>query len=617
MEGTYATFLQMKTILKELPKEFYSKLSQGEKEKVNELALAVESLKPSYATRVVRRKNYENEGGFQPKNIIFCLNMKKVFTSKRFKFLRFAFALIRCLTKDEIRSERKKHRKSQSLLPMEDLVKDNNDDIVTVKMLKESKKKMLITICKVYLKNKSQILKSKTFFNWTKQYLTYAHLRRNFITIAKSLLKKRFSSILIKITLHPKAAPGKSFQNLFFFLLHKRKALIFSKLFRTCQKCSQKKPHLTIEFCEFIPKYNIIETKLSEKSKNTISKSNPKNPKQTPYDETENFEDFERSPKKNTKMIKKKKTLLRGSKAEVMKINSISKNHSWVEAFALMKWKKFYFSTTSPLQGKGSIGVLVSQILNEFAEKYQKNMKSVFFENLKVRLLVKKQKNFKICVLVNVICGIEKGRNKVRMMKAFQILMGYLGEREEKIEEFYGRMDQIEELQRKGYGVFVILKDFLEHFQLKQKIISFVAIQSCEFSECKDYFSLGLLRLSATLQKLIYIKKYIHFYELKDQVYIKVQKLNFFTEIIGNSLQNAKIRSTISAFLKIKAYSNGRVQCLSDALSKFLNYSHKRYAFLMINSYTIHLANFQFLREMFTSNLLQKIYFKRLSFSTM
>ena len=110
MSGSYATFLKMKTIIKEMPTTFFDKLTEDEQEKFNELIQAAETLKPQPYLKQkpsFKKPETQKQSSFQPRNIIFCLSMKKVFTSKKLKYIRYSFALIRCLLKEAQRNERK------------------------------------------------------------------------------------------------------------------------------------------------------------------------------------------------------------------------------------------------------------------------------------------------------------------------------------------------------------------------------------------------------------------------------------------------------------------------------------------------------------------------------
>ena len=645
MSGSYATFLKMKTIIKEMPTTFFDKLTEDEQEKFNELIQAAETLKPqpSSKTKTQFQKARNSETIlFQPRNIIFCLSMKKVFTSKKLKYIRYSFALIRCLLKEAQRNERKlriskigstitpiklkysangyefseavsgipNERKTESpitprklehnedkheisalssrtvngnktkspIAPIKLEYSENGHEISedSLKTLTGRKIRNQSKMCELLRKKGDQLMQSKFFLAWLNVFINASKKNINFTSKIQKVMKKH---------------------------LHHA----FQTSFHSCSK--RRRPQLSIDHCDFIP---LLEAKENTQSNHNTARRELKNEKCT--DETENFEVISTGPRKNTKMIKKKKVLLRGSKLDVTKLEVVNKNHAWVQAFAMLKWKKFYFSVGSTVQVKDHIGVLVTQLLSNFADKYQKNIISIFFENLKVRYSVKKQsRNFRISLFTSIIGKMQKSKKRILQFKAFQMIYISAISIEQSIQTVNVDIHQAEEIQNKAFLFYKFFKKIFEHNYLKNKVAGFVAIQNFYYTNPRNNITEGLNNLFTLLQRLIFIKKYLNFYELKDEGCIKHQKAELLYEAIEVAVDHVQSKQKFVSFLRLKAFSKGSIECLVSALERFSEKSEIKYSFLMINAYAIHFSNFKYLRNAFTINLLNKIYFKRLS----
>ena len=582
MSGTYATFLTMKTIIKEMPTSFFDKLSEAELEKFNELIQATEALKPQpvSSTKFQPPKTRKQEASsFQPKNIIFCLSMKRIFTSKRSKYIRYSFALIRCLLKEAQRTEKKMRVSVIELHETpENLEHRENKNGSSGIFIKDpgSKMKSQKKICRLLRKRNDQFIQNKFFLAWLNLFIKKSKKNINFASRIQKILKKRLQHV-------------------------------FQTTFHNCPK--HRRPQLSIDHCDTIP---LLEAKENTQSNHNTFKRELNN--RACVDETENFEDFEREPKKNTKMIKKKKVLLRGSKPDVTKLEVVNKNHSWVQAFAMLKWKKVYFSVSSNAQIKDHIGILVTQLLSNFTDKYQKNIKSIFFENLKVKYsVIKQSRNFRISLFTSIIARMQKSKLKISKFKAFQMIYIFAISYESSIQTININIHKAQETHDKAFLFYKFLKKVFEQNYLKKKVAGFVAIQNFYFTNPQNNITEGLNNLFILLQRLIYIKKYMHFYELKDEAYIKQQKAEILYESIEIAVDNVRRKQKFSSFFRLKACSKGSTECLIRALEKFSEKLEIKYSFLMISAYATHFSNFKFLRNTFATNLITKIYFKRLS----
>ena len=108
MATMYNAYLDLKTIIKELPSSLLNKLNEDEKKKIFHLFEAVEILKPKTLSKYSKKIHVvDNQTFFRPRNIIFCLNLRKIFGIKRSKLVKFAFYVIRCLFKEFQRNKNK------------------------------------------------------------------------------------------------------------------------------------------------------------------------------------------------------------------------------------------------------------------------------------------------------------------------------------------------------------------------------------------------------------------------------------------------------------------------------------------------------------------------------
>ncbi|OMJ93631.1 hypothetical protein SteCoe_3326 [Stentor coeruleus] len=464
MASTYMAYLQMKNIFSNFPSEFYDKLTENEREKFQELVNAANSLEPQQNKTLNQKPSIEEKSYFQFKNLIFCLELKKLFSKSRLKFSRYSFALIRCLYKDILRTEKVKGQKP-----------------------------------------------------------------------------------LLKI----------------------------NERWRERVKARKQK----------------TQTKTEEKNE---------------------IEDFVYLERKNTKMTKKKKTLLRNSKSTENSIKKISKNHSWVLSFALIKWKKFYFSFRSVNQNSQSISILILQLLVAFSEKYKKKQVKFSFDYIKLRYyIISKNNCLKIWLVVKNISTVIKNKKKMALFKTFSLLNSL---RKKKIP---GKSEnkQVTRIEDCLNQMFRLLKKLQKNVEIKNKIIVFLAIQNYQNEDIKFICKKKLKRMCSLLQKLLFIKKYVYFFELKEEAYVKYKKIEFLKEIIQEAIGRSDARMIRGSFIIMKSLYSGNIQTFMCNIEKVMNKIVKRETFEACAAYSVNLGNFLVLRNCFTSNLMIKIYYKRMSSS--
>ena len=343
MVSTYRTYLQMKNILKDLQKDFFDKLNDNEKERMNEIFEVAESLKPNQASKFKRKSVSSGNIQFQPRNIIFCLSLKKIFTKKKLKYIRYSFAVIRCLFKDYKRSQQQKSKTniSRKIIPAQKDINftSTNGNISSVNPNSSIEDKFFQKICNFIIKKRNNSVKYKIFAAWKARNNKLITNKKIFLAKIKEMLRKRFIKSVLsiyKFTKNNKIAIS-LLQSSLTIAINKRKNSLLLNLFLGKGGEMKNKPNLHIQSCEFIPKYNIKEYALSENQKMSYYTSDTKETSIISYEiDTENFEDFSPAAKINTKMVKKKKILLR-SRPAVSKIEILHKNHLWVEGLALVR----------------------------------------------------------------------------------------------------------------------------------------------------------------------------------------------------------------------------------------------------------------------------------------
>lgn len=608
MASPYHVYLHMNNLLKELPESFYDKLDDTETKKVNEIIRAVHSLVKRPAPDLSKQLLDPVSNQLQLKDVIFCLILKKLLNAKKLKFTKFSFGLIRCLFKEVKRNEHKnkKYLKILNLEPYSKEIGTNTQESETY----DSPQKAILNEPK---KDYDEMLSDK---NAAKLHCETLKKISVLIRFLNKILAKRLYEVIERIVENKKNKLF-SIKILFFSLSSLKKRIVQSLFFKLFSK-TDTKPKFTIECNDFIPKFNNKQKALlemNENSKLTLSSMSKdlKSPKSL---ESENFEDYTPGNKRVSKIIKKKKALVSKSKPSASKLSIINKNHAWVLAFAILKWKKKYFSIKSSSQKKSNIASLALELLSNSVGKHQIKMKSVIFENLKLKYSILKSSNMlKICLFVNSLTSIFKNQNKFYLFIAFQLISKFQDN-----ENFY-QLNTVRYKPDYIEGQFKIfykkLKKFIKNILIKQKIFGFLAIQNYYvINSTPDHYKI-LNNLFTLLQKMILIKKYIYFYDLKEELYLKDQKVQFFSDTIERIIRTNRYKMLFNSILALKCYNHGAVECFVRTLSKVYKKSNIRHSFSLLMSYTIHLNNFLYLRALFTQSLITKIYFKKLSFSIM
>ena len=304
MEGSYKTFLEMKTLFSEFPSSFYSKLSKSELDKFKQLIQAAESLKPSPPVKHPRRSLSVDPIYFQPKNIIFCLNIKKLFTKKKFMFVRFSFALLRCLFKEYQRIEARK-KKFLLKLSKEPFSKDIGIGAERVESeLTERAEyvdsKTFQVMEKIFMNNKNYRKKQRVLGCWKREVEGSRIRKKRFLRKIKNVVKRLARRVLGSVNRFGnwKVLAGNMLVRTLAPVLRGRKNKLFLQVFfrgRFMNPCLSVKTQETVNECNI--------GKNIDKGKGVIDVVSKEN-------EAPEIEDFKYIERKNTKMTRNKKVLL-------------------------------------------------------------------------------------------------------------------------------------------------------------------------------------------------------------------------------------------------------------------------------------------------------------------
>ena len=616
MEGSYKTFLEMKTLFAEFSPTFFSKLSKPDQDRFKQLIQAAESLKPQPQKNSKPRAKIIDQLHFHPRNIIFCLNLKKLFAKKKFSFIRFSFALIRCLFKESQRVERRK-MKFEKQESKEPFWKDIGTDALEIAQeteqgLDKAKKiSNLRVIQNLVQKNRKKHQSFKIFFRWRaafKKSLSRKDLfTKRFEKICRNFSRKVWISLFRYRNW--KRLAGDITTRALAPILKSRKNKIFLSIFFRGRFA---KPQLTVDKGDILVKCNIKEKALLEISGNhSIAISIQ--PQKAKCDlEDENIQDFKYLERKNTKMMTKKKVLLgRAPK----KIEKIEKNHQWVLAFALLKWKKQYFMKKSDKQEVKNIVGVGLEIISAFSSKYQKKLCSILFENLKVKYLISKQnKNFKTYLMFKMISGIISNKQNINVYRAFRAINSV---RVKKVSfpALSIDMQGLHDMENSGDILYNVLKRIYQNSLLKKKVYAFISLQNFEPSSPIYTRKISINHLIDTLAKVIFFKKYLTFFEIKEKTFIISKKCDFLTYSIESALTNSTRRLLTYSIFMIKINTLDQIQHLLLDIAKVRRKELLRSSFEEIREYAIDMENFIFARNLFTGSLVKKIYFKRVSSS--
>ncbi|OMJ85155.1 hypothetical protein SteCoe_13545 [Stentor coeruleus] len=620
MSSAYTNYLHLKTTLQDLPKNFYNKLTENEKGVFDELLTAIDSILPSSK----KKKSKTNQivvGNFQPRTVIMCLNLKKISTGKMFSLKRFAFGLMRCLYKEVIRqkaSQVPKGRRRKEEAKSKDFGTSTEDIEISILRVRaegaENRKNTLKGVVKLMTMKQEKKGRNWLFSEWKRIYDDKIRKKSMFLGFINKVLVSRLSQCC-KGIFAKKVFPrmtSKLMKMTLSNILMKRMGLYFHKL------CSEqivkveavrKDPgFFTVEAQDFMFGCNFKEAILSEINENVLDKEN------------ECAEEFRYGPRKNTKMIKKKKQLLRRSK-DMDKITVLDKNHRWVLAFALLKWKKLYFSIHSDFQNKSSLAQTMSQLLEKIYQKVVLNRKSMFFQLIKVKYDINKQSRpFKISLGVSHLDSIISRYLNKYILYSFYDLKEFNIRAASPSSPSGGARSQspgsnADLQERKAYCFYCKLKSVLKKAQLKKKIMAFVSLQNFYDTRVDRVMKNRISALFQMLQRSLFGIMYNAFQDIREKSVANMIKSQAFYFIVQSVIEKNLFVNCKKAFTSIKAYPYGSVNYLVRTIDKKLVYSHLRTGFDSILNHCVNLNSFLFVRAMIAKKVYEKTYFKRLSSS--
>ena len=263
MEGSYKTFLEMKTLFAEFPPTFFSKLSKADQDRFKQLMQAAESLKPQPQKNSKPRAKIIDQLHFHPRNIIFCLNLKKLFAKKKYSFIRFSFALIRCLLKESQRVENRM-KKFEKQEPKEPFWKDIGTDALeigqeTEQVLDKNKKNSNLRVVQnLVQKNRKKQQSFKIFFRWRAAYKKRLLRKDFFIKRFESICRNFSRKVWISLFRYRnwKRLAGDIMTRALTPLLKSRKNKIFLSVFFRGRFA---RPQLTLDRGDILLKCNIKE----------------------------------------------------------------------------------------------------------------------------------------------------------------------------------------------------------------------------------------------------------------------------------------------------------------------------------------------------------------------
>ena len=226
---------------------------------------------------------------------------------------------------------------------------------------------------------------------------------------------------------------------------------------------------------------------------------------------------------------------------------------------------------------------------------------------------MQQSKKIKLCLLLNHIQNLIKNKENLLIFSSFFSILHCKNDNTlRKVRNI--SILSLEDLSKKLTFFIKVLKRFITNEKLKKKIFGFIEIQNYyPVWTHKKVFKTGLNKLFNLMQKLIFIKKYICFYEIKEEVYIRYKKIEFFSNLVEDFIMKSQFLAVRSSFITLKSESQGKILCFCNILLKVFEKSYIRSSFDQIVTYNMNFQKFFYLRGTFTRNLFQKIYFKRLS----
>jgi hypothetical protein len=673
MKPTYKEFLHLRTTLKELPKNFYNKLDIREKTIFDELITTIDSTfvpKRSPKKSSITSPELLPNDTFQPRLVILCLNLTKILENGQKKFKRFTFGLIRCLYREYVRILRSPKRPSQILEEEKNQPKidENEQNLHRVRDQFEAKRKVLLKNIGSIMSKKKKVSFRNYLFGLWQQKLLFCQMRKKILYQSVNVLGLKLKKIGFR-----KICPGPCFSSsnvlkkvssMFFFNVVKGLALKpVSQSFSLILEKSSRSQVNPLKICsgEQLTILNIQKKTLKENINSNVNNSKTGKVSGIDFDgKAENsgnvenneneIEDFKYTERKNTKMIKKKKQLLRRVN-ESEKFKKLEKNHRWVQGFALIKWKKLYFSKKSNLQTKENLGVLIIQLLEKALEKIRKSRKSLFFESIKVKHSITKQSlSFKLTFAMNSLEKLLLSKSSLlkyfsldriksfvirssspslpvqepRSLLFYKSLNSLIKKQKLQNERFFFTCFQFYSNQRtsdstddilskKTYYFYKKLKNVLNKIKLKRKIATFVSIQNYFDSKLDTSANSRLSGLFQCLNQHLFGRLFNGFHDIREKAVISMIRSQAFYFIIHSVFEKRNQSNLRFGLCKIKASVLGEKNFSAGLIEKKIFTAMVRDGFKRIKEYSVNVDNFRYLRSVFTKSLTQKIYFKRLS----
>lgn len=620
MSSAYTNYLHLKTTLQDLPKNFYNKLTENEKGVFDELLTTIDSILPS-PNKKKSKPNQIVVGNFQPRTVIMCLNLKKISNGKMFRLKRFTFGLMRCLYKEAIRLkafQEPKVRRRKEEAKSKDFGTSTEDIEISILRVRaegaENRKNTMKGVVKLMTMKQEKKGRNWLFSEWKRIYDDKIRKKSLFLDFVNNILVSRCSQYCKEIfakKVFPRMS-SKFMKITLSSIVMKRISSYFHKLCAEkvvkVEEVKKDPGFFTVETQDFIFGCNFKEAILSEINENVLDKEN------------EVAEEFRYGPKKNTKMIKKKKQLLRRSK-DMDRITVLDKNHKWVLAFALLKWKKLYFSIHSEFQNKSSLAKTISQLLEKIYQKVVLNRKSMFFQLIKVKYDINRQSRaFKISLGVSHLESITSKRLNKYILYSFYDLKEFNIRAASPSSPSAGARSQspgsnADLQERKTYCFYRKLKSVLKKAQLKKKIMAFVSLQNFYDTRVNRVMKNSISALFQMLQRSLFGIMYNAFQDIRERSVANMIKSQAFYFIVQSVIEKNLFINCKRAFTSIKASPYGSINYLVRTIDKKLIYSHLRTGFDSILDHCVNLNSFLLVRAMFAKKLYEKTYFKRLSSS--
>ena len=193
MNRSYEKHKQMSSSVSRLIK---SKLVNSElsiKDTVRHIPSFDSQVSKPYLSSYLYKKR--DEDAFRPKNVIFCLSIRKLYLESSQRYKKFSFCLIRSLYKES------KIKKSMS--PKRNSSRNSFGSKKNLKPYKIYSKDRENLIINMLMKNKLKLIKTKSFHLWQKKYKEKTFFktlaRKKIINGVKRLLSRVFKEIIYNL----------------------------------------------------------------------------------------------------------------------------------------------------------------------------------------------------------------------------------------------------------------------------------------------------------------------------------------------------------------------------------------------------------------------------------